>query len=111
MSELLIGCGNHRQKVLKLPDGPDTWRDLVTLDIDPNCGADIEWDLGRLLHEPLPGESRFDEIHAYHVLEQTGQQGDYRWFFAKSADFWLLLKLGGNLLGIVPAPEAEWVGV
>jgi len=109
MSELLIGCGNHRQKVLKLPDGPDTWRDLVTLDVDPNCGADIEWDLGRLLHEPLPGESRFDEIHAYHVLEHTGRQGDYRWFFAQWADFWRLLKPGGHFFGIVPAPGSVWV--
>lgn len=105
--ELLIGCGNHRQKLLKPPGGEDSWRNLTTLDIDPNCGADIEHDLMRL---PLPFEDgAFDEIHAYHTLEHTGAQGDYRWFFAQWSEFWRLLKPDGVFCGIVPAPGSPWV--
>lgn len=107
MAELLAGCGNHRDKLLRAPDRSAEWTDLVTLDIDPNCGADVEWDLERL---PLPfPDERFDEIHLYHTLEHTGRQGDYRFFFAQWADFWRLLKPGGIFCGIVPAPGSVWV--
>ncbi len=107
MAELLIGCGNHRTKLIRVPDGPDSWSDLVTLDSDPNCGADHEWDLERL---PLPfAAESFDEIHAYHVLEHTGRQGDYRFFFAQWSDFWRILKPGGHFFGIVPSSDSVWV--
>jgi hypothetical protein len=106
MAELLIGCGNHREKLVATPNGKD-WSELITLDLDPNCGASIEWDLMRL---PLPfAEGDFDEIHAYHTLEHTGAQGDYRWFFAQWSDFWRLLKPSGLFVGIVPAPGSAWV--
>mgnify|MGYP001577341761 FL=1 len=106
MAELLIGCGNSRVKALQ-PAGPLEWTDLITLDIDPNSWANVEWDLERL---PLPfPDERFDEIHAYHVLEHTGRQGDYRFFFAQWSDFWRILKPGGFFCGIVPAPGSPWV--
>lgn len=106
MSELLLGCGNNRKKVIAQPGNTD-WHDLTTLDLDPNCGADIEWDIERM---PLPFEDeRFDEIHAYHVLEHTGRQGDYRFFFAQWSEFWRILKPGGMVCGVVPSPRSPWV--
>lgn len=104
MAELLIGCGNNRRKVITQND--TQWSDLTTLDNDPNCGADVEWDLMRL---PLPfPDEKFDEIHAYHVLEHTGAQGDYRWFFAQFAEFYRILKPGGLFCAAVPARASIW---
>lgn len=105
MTELLIGCGNHREKLLHL--GKSDWENLTTLDIDPNCGANIEWNLEKL---PLGlKDNYFDEIHAYHVLEHTGHQGDYKFFFAQWSEFWRILKPNGHFFGIVPAPGSPWV--
>lgn len=104
--QLLIGCGNKRAKILH-PMGDSLWGNLTTLDNDPNCGADVEHDLMRL---PLPfADERFDEIHAYHVLEHTGAQGDFRWFFAQWEDFYRLLKPGGLFCAAVPAAGSPWV--
>jgi hypothetical protein len=59
---------------------------------------------------PLPfADESFDEIHAYHVLEHTGQMGDYRWFFAQWSDFWRLLKPDGLFCGVVPAVTSPWL--
>ena len=64
------------------------------------------WDLNGL---PLPFEANtFDEVHAYHVLEHIGTQGDYRFFFAQFADFWRILKPDGLFVGILPAWNSEW---
>ncbi len=106
MAELLIGCGNRRDKLLYRP-GESAWEKLTTLDLDPNCGADVEWDLERM---PLPFEDNaFDEIHAYHTLEHTGHMGDYRFFFAQFSEFWRLLKPGGLFCGVVPAVSSAWL--
>ncbi len=115
MAELLIGCGNGREKHVRWREGGDypapllkEWVSLTTLDIDPNCGADIEHDLNRL---PLPfkGEDIFDEIHAYSVLEHVGQQGDWRFFFAQFSEFWRILKPNGLLCGCVPNIASPWL--
>lgn len=106
MSELLLGCGNARMKVMAAPGASMEWSDLTTIDLDPNSGADVEWDLMRL---PLPfPDEKFDEIHAYHVLEHTGAQGDYRFFFAQFSDFWRILKPGGLLFGVIPVGRWVW---
>ncbi len=106
MADLLIGCGNRRDKLLYRP-GDAEWHDLITLDIDPNCGADVEWDLMRL---PYPFEdNQFDSISAYHLLEHTGQMGDWRWFFAQWSEFWRLLKPNGLFCGVVPAVSSPWL--
>ena len=103
--ELLIGCGNKRDKLISLK-GKSDWDKLVTLDNDPNCGADIEHDLERL---PYPfADETFDEIHAYHVLEHTGRQGDFRFFFAQWMEFYRLLKPDGLFCGVVPARGSPW---
>jgi SAM-dependent methyltransferase len=106
LSELLLGCGNHRDKLLYRP-GEEAWTDLTTLDNDPNCGADVEWDLERM---PLPfKDEQFDEIHAYHVLEHTGRMGDWRFFFAQWSEFWRILRPGGLFCGSVPAMSSPWI--
>lgn len=101
--ELLIGCGATRDK--RLGEGPE-WSGLVTLDSNPVHVPDVVWDLEQL---PLPFEdSSFDEIHAYEVLEHTGSQGGWRFFFAQWSDFWRILKPGGMFYGTVPYWESVW---
>lgn len=103
MTELLIGCGNSRRKKLSF-DGD--WTDLVTMDHDPNCGADIVHDLDVY---PWPVEDdAFDEIHAYEVLEHLGRQGDAEAFFACFGEIHRALKPGGHLFATVPAWDDVW---
>jgi SAM-dependent methyltransferase len=103
--ELLIGCGGNHAKKLAL-NGRAHWTSLTTLDINPHHHPDLLWDLTRL---PLPLEDNaYDEIHAYEVLEHTGAQGDYRFFFAQFSEFWRILKPGGVLIGTCPSRLSPW---
>lgn len=105
--ELLIGCGKTRDKRLWMKDN-DKFKNLITLDIDPKCNPDVVWDLRDF---PLPfGDNEFDEIHAYEVLEHTGQQGDYKLFFNQFSEFWRVLKPNGIFVATVPMwnSEAAW---
>lgn len=104
--DLLLGCGNSRDRLLSGPDGRKEWQDLVTMDQDPNCGADIVHDLDAT---PWPFDSgEFDEVHAYEVLEHFGQQGDWRAFFRHFGEIWRVLKPGGLLIATVPDWRSEW---
>jgi SAM-dependent methyltransferase len=105
LSELLIGCGNSRAKKLRLsPD--DDWKDLTTLDHDPDCGADVVHDLEDF---PWPFEDgSFDEVHAYCVIEHLGRQGDYKAFFALFAEIYRLLKPNGLLAAHCPSWKSIW---
>lgn len=103
--ELLLGSGVNRQKRFA-EVGREMWENLTTLDINPEVAPDVIHDLNRL---PLPFEANhFDEIHAYHVLEHVGAQGDYRFFFAQWEDFWRILKPDGQFVGETPAWHCEW---
>ena len=103
--ELLIGCGNSRDKQLALP-GKDDWVDLVTMDISSDVDPDIVWDLH---HLPLPFEDEtFEEIHAYEVLEHVGQQGDWKLFFTQFDEFYRLLKPGGHFFATTPMWDSIW---
>lgn len=105
--ELLIGCGGTRDKRVVVNGTSREWTKLHTLDINPDHNPDTVWDLTKL---PLPFQpNSLTEIHAYEVLEHTGQQGDYQFFFAQFSDFWRMLKPGGWLLGTVPAATSPWV--
>lgn len=105
MSELLIGCGRSRAKLFSVR-GDFEWRGLVTLDIEPAHEPDVVHDLESL---PLPfADDQFDEIHAYDVLEHTGRQGDWRFFFAQWAEFHRILKPDGLFYGVVPCPDSPW---
>ena len=103
--QLLIGCGADRTKILAT-DGSKEWEDLVTLDINAAHRPDYVHDLTQL---PLPFQhNTFDEIHAYEVLEHTGAQGDYKFFFAQFAEFWRILKPDGYLLAKCPSRHSKW---
>lgn len=99
--ELLIGAGRRREKVFG-----GAWAELVTLDLDPEAKPDVVWDLDNL---PLPfGDETFDEIHCVDVLEHTGRQGDWRFFFAQFDDFYRLLKPGGTFNCLAPRADSVW---
>jgi hypothetical protein len=103
--ELLLGCGSNRAKKL-VWQGRSTWSGLVTLDFDESHKPDVVHDLRKL---PLPFEDNSaDEIHAFEVLEHTGQQGDFEFFFAQWSDFWRVLKPGGVFLGTSPDSTSRW---
>jgi hypothetical protein len=113
MPELLIGCGNRREKHIALQDNPlgedgrPVWRGLVTLDHDPDCKPDVLHDLEDF---PYPFEDNsFDEIAAYHCLEHMGRQGDWRFFFDQFSELWRITKHGGVLFGIVPHINSKWL--
>lgn len=104
--ELLAGAGRDHTKKLSWDGLPDSWTELVTLDINPDHKPDVVHDLTVL---PLPfADDTFDEIHAYEVLEHTGQQGDWRFFFAQFSEFWRIMKPGGVLFGTSPAWCSAW---
>lgn len=103
--ELLIGCGGNHAKKLSL-NGRSHWTELCTLDINPDHRPDMVWDLTQL---PLPyGDDEFNEIHAYEVLEHTGAQGDFRFYFAQFSEFWRILRPGGVLIGTCPSRHSPW---
>lgn len=105
MTELLIGCGHRRDKVLAL-QGREAWSDLITLDMNPAAGADVTWDLTDL---PMPfGTDSVAEIHAYEVLEHTRQQGDWRGFFAEFQEFWRILAPDGTMHATCPWWQGQW---
>lgn len=106
MKSLLLGCGRNRQKKVRLNTSPDWAGELVTLDMNPNCGADVVWDLEQ---RPLPfPDEEFDEIGAFDVLEHIGKIGDWRGYFEEFAEYWRLLKPGGLFFILVPTgPDAD----
>lgn len=105
-NELLIGCGNSRDKKVRL-HGSESWTELMTMDHDPDCNPDVLWDLEIT---PYPfSDNQFTEIHAYEVLEHIGQQGDYKTFFAQFTEFWRILKPDGLFCATVPHWQSLWV--
>lgn len=103
--ELLIGCGSMRDKRMTC-DGTGEFSNLTTLDYNPDHKPDHIWDLTCGV---LPfSDNSFDEIHAYEVLEHTGAQGDYKFFFKQFADFWRVLKPNGHLLATCPSRLSPW---
>ena len=107
-TELLIGCGSNKNKKLKVTSADDnTWSSLTTLDCNEDHKPDVVWDLTSPSGLPFEANT-FDEIHAYEVLEHTGAQGDYRFFFWQFSDFWRVLKPNGHLLATCPSRNSVW---
>ena len=103
--ELLLGCGSRKQRLIAYND-VTAWKELVTLDMNPDHKPDVVWDLTK---RPLPFEdNQFDEIHAYDVLEHLGQQGDWRTFFEEWTEWYRILKPDGVLCGISPRWDSPW---
>jgi SAM-dependent methyltransferase len=106
VNHLLLGCGIATEKRISMPDGPKVWMNLITLDINSDMKPDVVWDM-ESLPLPFPADC-FDEIHAYEILEHTGKQGDFRFFFQQFADFWRMLKPGGHFFATVPMWDSPW---
>lgn len=103
--ELLIGCGSDLRKKLTA-DGSNDFNNVITLDHYDRHDPDCVWDL---MNMPLPFEDNtFDEIHAYEVLEHTGAQGDYKFFFKQFSEFWRILKPNGKILATCPSRHSPW---
>jgi SAM-dependent methyltransferase len=102
--ELLIGCGNSREKRIVFDAIPKEWTNLTTLDIQSPC--DVLHDLN-VLPYPFEDES-FDEIQGYEVLEHLGSQGDWRFFFDQFAEFYRILKPNGWFCATVPMWTSPW---
>lgn len=105
--QLLLGAGNSRQKRMNITGGnPEFDKDLITLDIDSNTGCDVVWDLEMF---PYPfDDDMFDEIHAYEVLEHTGAQGDWKFFFDQFSELHRILRPDGLLFVQCPAHDSVW---
>lgn len=103
--ELLIGCGSNRIKKVTA-DGNFNWKDLKTLDNNSDHNPDILFNLEDI-NLPLEDNS-VEEIHAYEVLEHTGNQGDYKFFFKQFAEFYRVLVPGGYLIGTCPMWNSKW---
>jgi cyclopropane fatty-acyl-phospholipid synthase-like methyltransferase len=87
-------------------NGVYEWDELVTLDINPDHKPSVVHDL---MSFPYPfDDNTFDEIHAYEVLEHTGQQGDYKFFFKQWDEFYRILKPKGFFFGTCPTATSVW---
>ena len=102
--ELLIGCGSNWDKRLHM--GQPEWDELTTLDYNSDHNPDVVHDLMELPYPFL--DDAFNEVHAYEVLEHTGTQGDYKFFFAQFSEFWRILKNGGFLICTCPSRHSPW---
>lgn len=101
--ELLLGAGSSKHRWL---GNGSMWSNLTTLDFNSAHAPDVVHDLRQL---PYPfHDSSFDELHAYHVLEHLGQQGDFLTFFAQFSEFYRVLKPDGVLYAICPAWNSKW---
>ena len=97
--------GRRRDKLI-YEQGNKEWKDLITLDINPDHKPDVLWNLE---HLPLPFEDNvFEEIHAYEVLEHLSTQGNYKFFFLEWSEYWRILKPGGKFFGTVPTKDSVW---
>ena len=115
---LLIGCGNNHAKQVQYAGIADWTGDLTTVDMNPNCGADLVFDMDRIPLSQHPDDccsairlpfddNTFDEIGAYNCMEHWGRQGDWRGWFVEMAEYHRILKPGGLMSILVPiGPDA-----
>lgn len=103
--ELLIGCGSQHKKRLWSDDKKE-WQNLITLDINKDHKPKVVHDL-TLFPYPFRANT-FDEIHAYEVLEHTGQQGDYKFFFRQFNELHRIMKPDSNLFATCPSIDSRW---
>jgi SAM-dependent methyltransferase len=110
MSELLLGCGFRRDKLMGPPGAPLVWKNLVTCDQNIACNPDVMCNLDAETWDAVfTKESQFDEVHAYEVLEHLGQQGYAKTFFSTFANIHRILKPNGYLFATVPSRFSPWL--
>ena len=111
---LLLGAGNSREKKIVWAGNTEWAGKLTTLDMDPDCCADVVMDYDGLgkrswrhpLGKRLPfAENTFDELGAFDTLEHVGKQGDWKGFFLEFGEYHRILKPGGLFYIIVPIGE------
>ena len=102
---LLLGCGRDHTKRIYMGNNSE-WGELVTLDMDPTCGANLCHEQGKFGDYRLPfADEEFDEIAAYDCLEHWGRQGDWSGFFDEFEEYHRLLKPNGVMGILVPVGE------
>jgi SAM-dependent methyltransferase len=102
--ELILGCGNNREKFVDT--GDPEWHGLVTVDIDPAANPTVLHDLDEFPY-PWPDE-HFDEVWAREVVEHLGRQGDWRSFFQFWNEIHRITKPGGFVYISCPAWWSPW---
>jgi SAM-dependent methyltransferase len=107
---LLIGCGKNWTKQVQYGGIAEWTGELTTMDISPNVGADVVFDMdavsvsrGRM---PFVDDT-FDEIGAYNTMEHWGRQGDFRGWFWECSEYHRILKPGGMMSILVPDALAD----
>lgn len=125
MTELLLGCGFSRTKLLGSRGDALAFRDLITLDYNAKCEPDLICDLDCFGEWMVPREGEndqgrkcldgvffkkdfFAEVHAYEVLEHLGSQGDAVSFFNTFRNIHRILIPGGYLFATVPSRHSPW---
>lgn len=109
--ELILGSGARKFKRCDYYNDIEDVKtcfsdDVITLDINEELNPDIVWDLNNL---PLPlDDNKFDEIHAYEVLEHIAYQGDYKSFFHLFNELYRILKKDGFIFISVPVWNSLW---
>ena len=113
MKELVLGCGRKSTKTLyqktietENDDALKEFKDPFRIDINPDVNPDLVYDLNEL---PLPlDDDKFDEIHAYEILEHLGTQGDWKFFLAQMDEFARVLKHDGFMMISLPKWNKKW---
>jgi Methyltransferase domain len=127
MTELLLGCGFAREKLMAYPvTAKLAFEDLITVDHNARCLPDILCDLDDPVWYPKDPTNKgmrcidghraqhifhanfFDEIHAYEVLEHLGRLGDAESFFSTFGNIHRMLKPGGLLFATCPSRHSPW---
>jgi len=107
MEELVLGCGrSNRKRMYETGETVYYSKDAVKVDINPDVKPTLVHDLNNM---PWPfKDNSFDVIHAYHILEHLGSQGDYKAFLRIFEEIWRILKPNGMLRAIVPRWDSKW---
>lgn len=107
---LLVGCGKNLAKQLHFAGKHEWAGKLTTMDMNPEIGADIVFDMDKLHRRffrarlPFPANT-FDEIGCFNAMEHWGRQGDWRGWFYEMGEFHRILKPRGTFFILVPIGE------